>query len=105
MTSFYNDLGAKALEKHGIETSNIASDIRLNTERNKSLFIHAFTRLLRDEYGFKIIGQLASDEVIKGMITTEEVREEDMGYDCFRSEEQEGPAPLLESCPCCFVGA
>ena len=77
MTSFYNDLGAKALEKHGIETSNIASDIRLNTERNKSLFIHAFTRLLRDEYGFKIIGQLASDEVIKGMITTEEVREEE----------------------------
>lgn len=76
MTSFYSDLGAKALEKHGIETNNIASDIRLNTERNKSLFIHAFTRLLRNEYGFKIVGQLASDEIIKGMMTTEENREE-----------------------------
>jgi phage/plasmid primase-like uncharacterized protein/late competence protein required for DNA uptake (superfamily II DNA/RNA helicase) len=77
MTSFYNDLGAKALEKHGIETSNIESNIRLNKERNKSLFIHALTRLLRDEYSFKIIGQLASDDAIKGMITTEEVREEE----------------------------
>ena len=77
MTSFYNDLGAKALNKHGIETNEILSDIRLNNLRNKSLFIHAFTGLLRDEYGFKIIGQLASDQVIKGMMTTEEVREEE----------------------------
>lgn len=77
MTSFYSDLGAKAIEKYGIETSNIESDIRLNTERNKSLFIHVFTRLLRDKYEFKIIGQLASNESIKGMMATEEIREEE----------------------------
>ena len=77
MTSFYSDLGAKALDKQGIETNNILSDIRLNNERNKALFIHAFTGLLRNEYSFKILGQLTSDDIIKGMMTTEEVREEE----------------------------
>ncbi len=77
MTSFYSDLGAKSLKEHGIEINSIESNIKLNTERNKSLFIHAFIGLLRNEYGFKIIGQLASEEVIKGIITTEEVRKEE----------------------------
>lgn len=77
MTSFYNNLGAKALNKQGIETNNILSEIKLDDIRNKSLFIHAFVGLLRDEYKFNIIGQLASNETIKGMMTNEEVREEE----------------------------
>jgi hypothetical protein len=77
MTSFYNNLGAKALSKHGIETNNILNEIRLDDIRNKALFIHAFVGLLRNEYKFNIIGQLASDETIKGMMTSEDVREEE----------------------------
>ena len=77
MTSFYNNLGAKALNKHGIETSNILSEIKLDDIRNKAIFIHAFVGLLRDEYKFNITGQLASDETIKGMMTNEDVREEE----------------------------
>ncbi len=77
MTSFYNNLGAKALSKHGIETNNILNEIRLDDIRNKALFIHAFAGLLRNEYKFNIIGQLASDETIKGMMTSEDVREEE----------------------------
>lgn len=77
MTSFYNNLGSKALSEHNIETSSVLSDITLNNERSKAFFIHAFTGLLRDEYGFKIIGQFAINESIDGMMTTDEVREEE----------------------------
>lgn len=77
MTSYYSNLGAKALSKHGIDTNNILSEIKLDDIRNKALFIHAFTGLLRNEYKFNIIGQLASDETIKGMMTNEDVREEE----------------------------
>lgn len=77
MTSFYNNLGAKALNKHGIETNNILNEIRLDDIRNKALFIHALVRLLRNEYKFNIIGQLASDETIKGMMTNEDIRDEE----------------------------
>ena len=77
MTSFYNNLGTKALSKHGIETNNILSEIKLDDIRNKALFIHAFIGLLRNEYRFNVLGQLASDETIKGMMTNEDVREEE----------------------------
>ncbi len=74
MPSYYSNLGAKALSKHGIDTNNILSEIKLDDIRNKALFIHAFTGLLRNEYKFNIIGQLASDETIKGMMTNEDVK-------------------------------
>lgn len=77
MTSFYSNIGAKALSKHGIEESHILNEIKLDSLRNKALFIHAFLGLLRNEYKFNIIGQLASDETIKGMMTSEDVREEE----------------------------
>lgn len=77
MTSFYSNLGVKALSKYGIETSNILNEIKLDDTRSKALFIHAFIGLLRNEYKFNIIGQLASNEAIKGMMTNEDVREEE----------------------------
>jgi len=77
MTSFYKNLGGDALNKHGIPVSNISKEITLNNERNKALFIHAFKGLLRDEYGFNIIGQFASDGRVNGIVTTAELRDED----------------------------
>jgi len=77
MTSYYKNLGAQELNKRGIIVNNILSDITINKERNKALFIHAFVGLLRDEYGFKIIGQFAATESIAGMPTTADIREED----------------------------
>ena len=80
MTSPNTDLGAMAARNNKIdqaETMTIAAEIRFNNLINKTLFIPGFIGLLR-KYGFKIIGQLASEDTIEDLKSHEELTEEDI---------------------------
>lgn len=76
MASFYHNQGTNALRQYGIAIDPILSQIILNKERQKALFIHAFTSLLHD-YNFHIISHLTSDEKLTGMLSTQDIRAEE----------------------------